>query len=62
MGTRTTFELTPTPQEQDGIVSATLEFADQMDSGDSIVLVAWRTGDMHAYNDHFASRFVRAKS
>lgn len=47
---------------EEGWVSVEVEFADQSDSGDAVNLVAWPKGDMHAFNSHFVSRFVRATS
>ena len=44
---------------EDGSVSVTVEFADQVDSGDELNLVATSEGDMFAFSDHFASRYVR---
>lgn len=44
---------------EDGAVGVTLEFADQIDSGDSIELITLPNGAMYAYNVHFVSLFVR---
>lgn len=44
---------------EEGWVYVEVEFADQMDSGDELNLVAWPTGEMHAFSDHFAACFVR---
>lgn len=47
---------------EDGAVGVTMEFADQIDSGDSIELITLPNGSMYAYNVHFVSLFVRANS
>jgi len=47
---------------EEGWVSVEVDLADQTDSGDALNLVAWPKGDMHAFNDHGVSRFVRATS
>lgn len=47
---------------EDGAIGVTLEFADQIDFGDSIELITLPNGSMYAYNVHFVSLFVRTNS
>lgn len=47
---------------EDGALGVTLEFADQIDSGDSIELITLPNGSMYAYSVHFVSLFVRLNS
>jgi len=61
-GIRMDYQAKRVATHEEGWVSVEIEFAGQANSGDALNLVAWPKGDMHAFNDHGVSRFVRTSS
>jgi hypothetical protein len=46
----------------DGTLAVEMDFAERSGFRDWLMLIAWPSGDMHAYNDNMVARFVRPTS